>query len=216
MGFNKKEVNKLLASCHRRCCICHKFCGVKMETDHIEQKFISQNDSIENAIPVCFECHAEIHLYNDKHPRGRKFSSEELHEHKRQWLEICEKNPEMFIQPLQRSDVGPLQSLADELKFNVAIKQYQDSNVGYFCPFEVKQFDRSLNDGYISILNDSLADSLTNTYIQIKLANTALNAITSAPCERDRGLAKNRLQDVLRIMGTKIDETYKLLKNQLE
>jgi hypothetical protein len=187
-----------------------------METDHIEQKSTSQDDSITNAIPVCFECHAEIHLYNDKHPRGRKFSSEELHEHKRQWLEICKKNPEMFIQPLQRSDVGPLQSLADELKFNVAIKRYQDSNVEYLCPFEVRQFDRSLNDGYISILNDSLTNSLTDTYIHIKLANTALNAITLAPCERDRESAKMRLQGILRTIGTRIDETYKLLRNQLE
>jgi len=40
--------------------------------------------------------HAEIHSYNDKHPRGRKFRPEELHGHKEQWLEICEKQPEIF------------------------------------------------------------------------------------------------------------------------
>jgi hypothetical protein len=32
---------------------------------------------------VCFECHPEIHSYNDKHPRGRKFLPEELQLHKK-------------------------------------------------------------------------------------------------------------------------------------
>jgi 5-methylcytosine-specific restriction endonuclease McrA len=35
MGFNAKEVAKLLYDCKRRCCICHRFCGIKIETDHI-------------------------------------------------------------------------------------------------------------------------------------------------------------------------------------
>ena len=76
MAFDRDQVSNLLARCHRRCCICHRFCGVKIETDHIEPKEQGGDDSIENAIPVCFECHAEIHSYNDKHPRGRKFLPE--------------------------------------------------------------------------------------------------------------------------------------------
>lgn len=73
MAFERDEVSDLLARCHRRCCVCHRFCGVKMETDHIIPTEDGGDDSIENAIPVCFECHAEIHSYNDSHPRGRKF-----------------------------------------------------------------------------------------------------------------------------------------------
>jgi hypothetical protein len=80
--FPCKDVEILLAACHRRCCICHRFCGVKIETDHIEQAAEGDSDKIENAIPVCFECHAEIHSYNDKHPRGRKFTPDELRHHK--------------------------------------------------------------------------------------------------------------------------------------
>jgi len=55
--FNQKEVEHLLAKCHRRCCICHRFCGVKIETDHIIQPKDGGDNSIANAIPVCFECH---------------------------------------------------------------------------------------------------------------------------------------------------------------
>ena len=43
-----------------------------METDHIQPKSEGEDDSIDNAIPLCFDRHLEVHLYNDKHPRGRK------------------------------------------------------------------------------------------------------------------------------------------------
>jgi hypothetical protein len=30
--FPQKDVDELLTACHRRCCICLRFCGVKIET----------------------------------------------------------------------------------------------------------------------------------------------------------------------------------------
>jgi hypothetical protein len=94
MGFNRSEVDELLVACHRRCCLCHRFCGVKMELHHIEQRADGvQDDSIDNAIPLCFECHAEVQMYNDSHPRGRKFRPDELRAHKRQWLQLCKEQP---------------------------------------------------------------------------------------------------------------------------
>ena|SRR2546425_9170817 len=93
MAFPEKDATALLAACHRRCCICHRYCGVKMELDHIIPKAEGGPDTIENAIPVCFECHAEIHAYNDQHPRGRKFRPEELQLHKQQWVESAERQP---------------------------------------------------------------------------------------------------------------------------
>ncbi len=91
--FPKDKVVDLLVACHRRCCICHRYCGVKMETDHILPKAEGGTSDIDNAIAVCFECHAEIHSYNPKHPRGRKFRTEELRKHKEQWLELCKTRP---------------------------------------------------------------------------------------------------------------------------
>lgn len=117
--FNRDEVSKLLADCHRRCCICHRFCGVKMETDHMVPSAEGGTHEIENAIPVCFECHAEIHCYNDKHPRGRKFTTIELQEHKKQWLEICKSMPTAFIDSPRDKDAGPLYGMLNELEFNL-------------------------------------------------------------------------------------------------
>src|SRR5215470_15159070 len=97
-GFDRDEVAQLLVKCHRRCCICHRFCGTKIETDHIVPAAESNDHTIENAIPVCFDCHAEIHAYNPMHPRGLKFTPGELRMHKAQWLEICERKPELFVE----------------------------------------------------------------------------------------------------------------------
>ena len=36
--FKPEDVEKLLVACHRCCCVCHRFCGVKIELDHIIQQ----------------------------------------------------------------------------------------------------------------------------------------------------------------------------------
>ena len=90
-----------------------------METDHIVPNGEGGTDEIENAIPVCFECHAEIHSYNPDHPRGRKYTEGELRQHKNQWLKLCKRTPESLIKSFLQSDLGPLQALLDELEFNI-------------------------------------------------------------------------------------------------
>jgi len=129
MGFKQTEVNTLLAHCHRRCCVCHRFCGIKIEIHHIQPIEDGGDDSIENAIPLCFECHAEVQLYNDKHPRGRKFRPAELREHKEQWLRICSESPGALLMPQRPYDVGPVQALIDELVFNEEIAQITDADI---------------------------------------------------------------------------------------
>jgi len=154
-GFPRDQVDELLKACHRRCCICHRFCGVKIETDHIIPAADGGPDDIDNAIPVCFECHAEIHSYNPRHPRGRKFRPEELKGHKEQWLELCKSRPEMFINAARDSDVGPLQALIDELEFDVVVSEYSSyDTVG--CLFFDDQFRRAIREGAIATLREDL------------------------------------------------------------
>ncbi len=74
MAFQRNVVEELLVSCHRYCCVCHKFCGSKIEIHHIVPRSEGGEDTFENAIALCFDCHAEIGAYNPKHPKGRKFS----------------------------------------------------------------------------------------------------------------------------------------------
>jgi len=128
-------------------------------------------DTIDNAIPVCFECHAEIHSYNDKHPRGRKFRPEELRGHKEQWLKICEKRPEIFVNAAREADVGPIQGMIDELEFNaVAVRQLPGGVVSFLCD---DQFKRAMKEGAISTLNEELKKSVLEAYAAIGRANLA-------------------------------------------
>lgn len=69
---------KAMITCGRRCCICHKFCGNNMEVHHIKAKADGGPDTFENAIPLCFDCHAMVRQYDPKHPKGIKFLKRNL------------------------------------------------------------------------------------------------------------------------------------------
>ena len=170
MAFNKDHVADLLVKCHRRCCICHRFCGFKMETDHIKP---GGGDDIDNALPVCFECHAEIHCYNTDHPRGRKFTEKELRGHKEQWLNICENNPGIFSQPFQSSDAGPLNSLIDELEYNM----YACGLLG--SSLSTSQFDEAIRKGAISLLEPDLKNKINSAYSKASRLNQLFYAFSN-------------------------------------
>jgi len=167
MGFDRKEVADLLARCHRRCCICHSFCGVKIEADHIKPHDDGGDDGIENAIPVCFDCHAEIHSYNDRHPRGRKFTERELRKHKEQWLDFCDRHPAALSDARAvETGVGPLQALVDEIEFNLAVaKAGRVSGLG--CPLRDEQFSRVLRTGSIALLLPDLKAAIIDAYVAV-------------------------------------------------
>jgi hypothetical protein len=83
--FPPEVKGKAMLACGRRCCLCHKFAGVAMECHHIDQKAKGGRDTFANCIPLCFDCHAEVGHYNDEHPKGVKFSLEELRGHRDRW-----------------------------------------------------------------------------------------------------------------------------------
>ena len=61
MTFPPDVAERLLVACHRRCCICHKFTGTKMEIHHIVPRSEGGPDTQGNGIPLCFDCHADVH-----------------------------------------------------------------------------------------------------------------------------------------------------------
>jgi hypothetical protein len=72
--FSEETKRKCLLWCARHCCLCGKDCGVDIEIAHIERE---KND-LENAIPLCYDCHSKIGHYNHEHPRGNRYKAEEL------------------------------------------------------------------------------------------------------------------------------------------
>lgn len=94
MCFPREAADEALVRCARRCCICRKFCGTKMQTHHIIQKADGGSDKLDNCIPLCLDCHAEVVSYNPKHPIGRKFSPEELKHHRDIWFDFVQAHPQ--------------------------------------------------------------------------------------------------------------------------
>lgn len=86
MSFPAEIADMALHLSGRCCSICHKFCGGKIELHHISQKAKGGKDTLDNCIPLCFDCHAEVGNYNVEHPRGRRFSPAELRKHRDTWF----------------------------------------------------------------------------------------------------------------------------------
>ena len=91
MGFPERVATEALVPCGRSCCICHKFCGTKIELHHIKQKAYGGDDTLDNCIPVCFDCHADMGRVDSKHPKGKRYSEEELKRHRDGWYEKVKK-----------------------------------------------------------------------------------------------------------------------------
>ena len=87
MPFSDAIKLKAMLACGRKCCICHKFCGNNMEVHHIKAHANGGTDTFKNAIPLCFDCHAIVRQYDPKHPKGIKFSEQELIGHRDTWYQ---------------------------------------------------------------------------------------------------------------------------------
>ena len=83
MGFSKTIKEKTLVAAGRRCCLCTRYKGVRLEVHHIVPTSDGGTDDYDNAIALCFDCHADVGHYNPHHPRGNRFTPTELREHRR-------------------------------------------------------------------------------------------------------------------------------------
>lgn len=75
-AFSERDCIKVLLWCRRHCCLCENFSGVGIEVAHLPGK--EGSSDIDDAMPLCFDCHAKIGHYNPKHARGKKYRIDEL------------------------------------------------------------------------------------------------------------------------------------------
>jgi hypothetical protein len=72
--FREEDKLRVLLWCGRHCCLCGRQVGVGIEVAHLDP----HRPDIENAMPLCFNCHAATGHYNQAHPLGRRYKKEEL------------------------------------------------------------------------------------------------------------------------------------------
>lgn len=70
---------KCLLWCARHCCLCGKNCGLDIELHHLEENLPPREvNRIDNAMPVCYDCHADLERSKANSPRGSKYNIVEL------------------------------------------------------------------------------------------------------------------------------------------
>jgi hypothetical protein len=95
--FTAQVREKLLLWSDRHCCLCKKACGAFITVHHIKPEASGGRSTEDNAIPLCFECHALVHHYADSGPIGTKFKPSEL---KKRRDQVYEEYTRDLIPPL--------------------------------------------------------------------------------------------------------------------
>ena len=132
MTFPASVKDESLVACGRHCCICHRFCGIKIEIHHIKPKASGGPNTFENAIPLCFDCHADMRTYDSKHPKGTKYSEFELKTFRDNWYEkIKNSNGIVFVNSVE-TDKEIYRKLLEVLPWNGSLAFISENNfAGY-------------------------------------------------------------------------------------
>jgi hypothetical protein len=134
MSFPDRVKEDALLASGRHCCLCHKYCGLKIELHHIKPKAEGGHDTFENCIPLCFDCHADMRSYDHLHPKGTKFSERELTRHRDNWYaKVTTSLPVTMTVAHMELDKQNLHKLREILHWNGVIRFVRDHHFG--APF---------------------------------------------------------------------------------
>lgn len=107
MGFNPSIREAALIACKRHCVWCELSQGITVECHHIVPQSEGGDDTFDNCIPLCLNCHGIVGgSYNSKHPRGTKVSASELKQRRDMFYERVKRNEIPVIKthvPTQKS-----------------------------------------------------------------------------------------------------------------
>jgi hypothetical protein len=87
MAFAQTDVDALLARTGRMCAICNRLHGVQVH--HIVPRHAGGSDEAGNAIPLCPNCHDEVHIGYAPGRITRRYTSEELRGHLDRTIELA-------------------------------------------------------------------------------------------------------------------------------
>jgi hypothetical protein len=78
MPFDTAIRTKVLLWSDRHCCLCKKPCGPNIAVHHIVPESADGANDLDNAIPLCFDCHGRVHQYDPACSVGTKYKPDEL------------------------------------------------------------------------------------------------------------------------------------------
>lgn len=180
MTWPTEVKNIALLACARHCCICHKFCGTKIELHHMKLKSEGGTEEFENCIPLCFDCHSDQSSYDYKHPKGTKYTAAELNLHRGSWFDRIKSTsftlPSDTFEPQDRKTFADISNL---LKWDGVIyflKQHDFGNSFYSSKLDMlyeyqnRAFDPSFEffDAELETQRADLNDAIANFILQVQ------------------------------------------------
>lgn len=157
MSFDIETKARMFSRCARVCCLCFKQCGTNIEAAHIMAESDGGSNDEDNGIPLCFDCHQEIGAYNDKHPKGNKFTPIELKARRDRLYSLIEKG----FSPTRQVPIP------DEIFMNISVNNKsietpvmadfefpEERMLSYRVTKDVKQLQIDPQMGYLSKLGD--------------------------------------------------------------
>ena len=128
--FSEEDKIRILLWCDRHCCLCGEPCGTNIICHHIKQEG-NDTGNIENAIPLCLNCHGEINRYNIEHPVGTDYKIKEIKARRDQ---IYEKYTRHLVPPLNYS---PFQRDGDYTENHLDFVRFQIAHLGDSLPVRI-------------------------------------------------------------------------------
>ncbi|MEE3808578.1 HNH endonuclease [Lysinibacillus fusiformis] len=112
MAFSEEVCSEVLAKCARVCCICREFKPLHVQVHHIREKAEGGTDDLDNAIPLCIECHASVHT---KSKMTKNFTKRELKKTRETVYEMVSMGRIPKSKSIERSEIESLSALFSEM-----------------------------------------------------------------------------------------------------
>lgn len=156
MGFPPNVKEQAAVACNRCCCICHEFKGPKLEFHHIKQQADGGDNSFENCIPLCFDCHADMGRTDPRHPKRNHYSERELRMHRDKWYRQCEAKETTFVEATDE-DIDALFATTPEEKRNLQDNEHEKSQHQVVLPADgLMVFAERLAEALPTVSTDAL------------------------------------------------------------
>ncbi len=149
MGFSQAIRDEIFVRCARHCCVCHQPKRLNLEIHHIKPRHQGGENTLQNAICLCFDCHADAGHYFADHPKGSKLSPSELLRHKEEWFNIVKEN-----------------KISEPRTVPAEVSIANSNFSGVFSPVFIKEtttyFDRNFYKEAFEILGMDVKDMINN------------------------------------------------------
>ena len=192
MGWPSQIKEDVLVACGRRCCLCHTFCGPKMELHHIQLQSEGGENSFDNCIPLCFNCHADMSSYDHKHKKGTKYTTTELKRRRDDWYEkVRISGTNVGSEEFRGLDRSTYQRLRSIISWNATILFLKEHDFGGSFRMsrlkELSNFVYECEDPSFEFMNADLEGLRMNLLISIRtfLSNISVKTFTNFCEEHD-------------------------------